>query len=495
MLEVVIFILFVMLLILVISKSKQVDRLTSACKEKSYILDAINLPLFYKNRDGKLTGYNKAFDRNFKEFKKQTIDELEEFRTTCIKECQLTYDNNIKKSAIINFTKYSHRSVGVIFDISQIKNDKITLLKKKDMLDLALKGSRDGYWEWNVKSNALMLSKRAKEILGYKDNEKAPENITSWMNLVESCDIAKTNEALSLHVRGESEFIDIEHRLKTSLKEQWVNFRGKGIYGANNDIIKVYGTIRDVTSEKLKLTKAIKQRDLFMTFMDNLPALSFMKDREGRYIYINSFFQRLLGFKAWKNKKVEEIFDEATSRYIVQSDRESFYEGKYRHEEYMPNEEGVMSLYETYKFPVDSGEKKILCGFGLDITQDRVYQEKIELYSKIFDNTNEAIILTDEKGITIDINKAFTDLTGYSNKDILGRNPSIRQSGKHTKIFYTKMWESLLAKDSWRGEIFNKHKNGTIYPELMSINTIKNEKREITNFVGIFQSIERQKII
>ena len=489
----VLLIISAILFILLIKKTIEVKKLTSTCNKKSALLDSISLPVFYKDKDNKFIGCNKAFENSFRNFKPQAIEELKDFRTTCIKEIELTYDNAIKKHTIVNFTNYLDGAIGVLFDTSEMKNTKTALLKKKENLELVLKGSREGYWEWEVKTNALILSKRAKEILGFQENEKAPDNITDWMNLVESYDIAKTNEALSLYIRGDSEFIDVEHRLKTSLQELWVNFRGKGIYNSNNEITKVYGTLRDISKEKIELTSLTKQRDLFMTFMDNLPALSFIKDKQGKYIYVNSFYQKLLGFKAWKGKTTEEIFDKDISQNIIESDREAFYEGKHKHEEYVTNEEGTKKLFETYKFPVDSGHDKVLCGFGLDITQEKLYQDKIELYSKIFDNTKEAIVLTDKDNKIIAINNAFKEVTGYNEKEIIGKNPSIRQSGKHDKTFYTTMWKNLIKKGAWTGEMFNKHKNGVIHPELMNINTIRNEKNEITNFVGIFQSIEQQK--
>ncbi len=483
------------LLLLLIQKSKKIKKLSSTCKEQSTIINSINIPIFYKNRDNKYIGCNKAFDKAFKNFKQKAIDELKEFRTTCIKEIELTYDNEIKKTTLVNFTNYLDGSVGILFDINKMKDDKIALLNKKNKLELAIKGSQEGHWEWDVKTNELILSKKAKEILGYEENEKAPENITDWMNLVESYDIAKTNEALARHIKGKSEFINIEHRLKTSLNELWVNFRGKGIYNSHNEISKVYGTLRDISEQKVELTSLTKQRDLFTTFMDNLPAISFIKDKQGKYIYMNNFYQKLIGFKAWKDKKTEEIFDKNISKHIIQSDREAFYEGKNKHEEYITNEVGIKKLFETYKFPIDNEQDKVLCGFGLDITNEKAYQEKIELYSKIFNNTNEAIMLTDAKGIIIAINNAFKKITGYTEKEMIGQNPRIRKSGKHDKKFYQAMWEELLTKGSWAGEMFNKHKNGTIYPELMNISTIKNDKNEIVNFVCIFQSIESQKVI
>ena len=484
------FILFV----LVLKKTKENRQLTLKCERYSTLLDSINLPIFYNDKDGKLIGCNKSFEISFGDYKKQTIDQLKEFKTTCEQEYELTYDNNIKKHTIVNFTNYLDGSIGIIIDKSTDNINKEALQKRNEKLELIMKGSQDGYWEWDTKINTIKFSKRALEILGYEENEKPPESIMDWMNLVESYDIAKTNEALSLHTRGEIDFIDIDHRLKTSLKELWVNFRGKGVYNSSNEITKVYGTLRDISEQKIELKRVTKQKNLFTTFMDNLPVLGFIKDQQGKYIYINSAYQKLLGFKRWENKTAEEIFGKEISEKINESDREAFYEGKNKHLEYILNEEGKTQLFETYKFPVDSEHEKVLCGFGIDITQEKIYQSKTELYAKIFDNTQEAIILTDEEGIVIAVNSAFKDITGFTDKDMIGENPNIRQSGKHNKEFYVDMWKTLLTKGAWSGEMFNKHKNGVIYPELMNINSIKNKKGKVTNFVGIFQSIERQKL-
>ncbi len=483
------------LLIFSFIKSKQVKKLSSECKNYSTIFDAINTPIFYKDQNGKFIGCNKSFNTCFKEFKQQAIEDLKEFKITCVKEIDLTYDNDIKKSTLVNFTNYLTGSVGILFDISEFKKEKLSILNKKEALNLAIKGSQDGYWEWNVKTDEIIFSKRAQEILGYKEHEKSPTKIADWMNLVESYDISKTNEAIALHIKGQSEFIDVEHRIKTSLEDIWVNFRGKGIHDANGDVKKVYGTIRDISKQKIKLQQVTKQKDLFMTFMDNLPALSFIKDKQSRYIYMNNFYQKLLGFKLWKDKKTEEIFPDKIAQSILESDREAFYEGKHKHQEYVTNEEGIEKLFETYKFPIDKENEKVLCGFGIDITQEKIYQDKTELFSKIFDNTNEAILLTDRKGIIIAVNNSFQELTGYSKEEIIGKNPNIRSSGKHNKEFYVKMWNQLITEGAWSGEMFNKHKDGTISPELMNISTIKNDKNIITNYVGIFQSIERQKLV
>jgi len=483
------------LLQLVIRKSKQIKKLTSSCEEHKTLLNSINLPIFYKDKNGKFIGCNKAFDVSFGNQKNEAIKELQYFTTSQTKEIDLVYDNAISKSTVVNFINYLDGAIGVLFDTSKLKNNKEKILEQKNRLEYSLKGSKEGYWEWDIKTDSIIFSKIAKEILGYEENEKIPENITSWMNLVESYDIARTNEALVSHINGETPFIDVEHRLKTSLNEKWVNFRGKGIYGEDNQISKVYGTIRDTTKQKIELTKVAKEKDLYTTFIDNLPALSFIKNKAGKYLYINKSFQRLIGFKSWKNKTAEDLFEKNVSDGIIESDREAFYEGIHKHEEFITNEEGVLKLYETYKFPVDNNQEKVLCGFGLDITKEKEYQEKIKIYAKVFDATNEGMIITDNENKIISVNAAFSAITGYSEKEVLGKNPNIRKTDLNGKKVYKELWQALLSKGVWSGELFNKNKDGTVLPELMNINVIKNEKNEITNFVGVFQSIQKQKTI
>ncbi|WP_024955425.1 sensor domain-containing protein [Sulfurospirillum arcachonense] len=493
--DVFLFIIIFILIVLLVLKSKQLKKISSKSEDLDTVLNAINLPIFYKDKEGNFKGCNKSFNTSFGNFKKQAIKELNQFKTSQTKEIDLIYDNDITKATIVNFTNYLNGSIGVLFDTSEMKSNKAKIIKQKENLELILKGSREGYWEWEVKNDKLILSKKAKEILGYLEHEKAPDNIKNWLNLIESYDIASTNEAIAAHLAGKSPYIDVEHRLKTSLQEVWVNFRGKGIYGPNNEITKIYGTIRDISLQKTELTKIKRQRDLFMTFMDNLPALAFMKNQEGTYLYINSFFQKLLGFKPWENKKIKDLFNETVSKNIEKSDREAFYEGIFKHEELIPNEEGVNKLFETYKFPIENDSEKVLCGFGLDITKEKVYQDKINLYAKVFNTTTEGMIITDDKANIVSVNSAFTKLTGYSEKDVLGKKPSIRKSFKHSSAFYQHMWKDLLTHGSWTGEMFNKNKDGTIIPERMSINVVLNDKKQIINYVGIFQNIQEQKNI
>lgn len=129
-----------------------------------------------------------------------------------------------------------------------------------------------------------------------------------------------------------------------------------------------------------------------------------------------------------------------------------------------------------------------------DITKDILAQEKLKQSSIFFENANEGIIITDEHGHILSANKAFSKITGYHIKEVQGKKPSILQSGLHKEDFYNNMWDSLKHNSSWQGEIWNKRKNGEIYPEWLSISKIEDKETITKNFyIAIFTDITNLK--
>jgi diguanylate cyclase (GGDEF)-like protein/PAS domain S-box-containing protein len=107
--------------------------------------------------------------------------------------------------------------------------------------------------------------------------------------------------------------------------------------------------------------------------------------------------------------------------------------------------------------------------------------------------THEAIMITDANANIIRVNHAFQIITGYSAEDVLGRNPRMLSSGRHSREFYAAMWQQLKESGSWTGEIWDKRKNGQIYPKWLTITAVKNQQGETTEFVAIFSDITHRK--
>jgi len=130
---------------------------------------------------------------------------------------------------------------------------------------------------------------------------------------------------------------------------------------------------------------------------------------------------------------------------------------------------------------------------GQDITARRLVERRLKLSSKVFDSTGEAIMITDHKGDIVDVNSAFCDITGYARGEVIGHNPRIMKSDRHDESFYHNLWKSLREFGVWRGEIWDKRKNGEIYPKWVSINESVNELGDVTNYVAVFSDITHKK--
>ncbi|NVO07701.1 MAG: PAS domain S-box protein, partial [Rhodoferax sp.] len=126
-------------------------------------------------------------------------------------------------------------------------------------------------------------------------------------------------------------------------------------------------------------------------------------------------------------------------------------------------------------------------------TAQLLAETQLKLHATAFNSAHDGITLTDAAGNIVDVNPAFTRITGYTRSEVIGRNPRVLQSGRHDQDFYAAMWRSVHETGSWRGEIWNRNKQGVVYPELLSISSVRDQSGRVTNFVAVFADIGRIK--
>jgi len=128
-----------------------------------------------------------------------------------------------------------------------------------------------------------------------------------------------------------------------------------------------------------------------------------------------------------------------------------------------------------------------------DITRRKQEEEKIKLAARVFSYAREGIIITDAWGTIVDVNEAFTRITGYSREEVLGKNPRILNSGRQEKTFYESMWNALAAEGHWSGEIWNRRKNGEVFAELLTISAMRDERGKAQQYIALFSDISAIK--
>ncbi len=132
-------------------------------------------------------------------------------------------------------------------------------------------------------------------------------------------------------------------------------------------------------------------------------------------------------------------------------------------------------------------------GYIRDVTARQQTEEAMRLAANVFTFTHEGIIITDRDTRIVEVNQAFTDITGYTRDEVLGRHPTLLNSGRQDRAFYAAMWEMLLSKGHWSGEIWNRRKDGREIAELLTVSAVHDSQGEVRNYIGLFSDITTLK--
>ena len=253
-------------------------------------------------------------------------------------------------------------------------------------------------------------------------------------------------------------------------------------------------SLRFETEQKLVASNA-QLRAIF----DGSSDLMWLKDKKGRYQMCNKQFERHLGVveSEVKGKTDFDFVDEYSASSFSQSDMQAIDEHRVVRNEgrFISADDGRHVFLETIKTPVfdENGNFIGLLGVSRDITQRAEIEAKLRQSAVVFESTSEGVVITDNNSIILDVNCAFSEITGYERSEVIGQNTSIISSGRHDRIFYEKMWNSLNSTGRWKGEIWNRRKNGSVYPEWLTITAVNNERGELTNYIAVFSDISSIK--
>jgi diguanylate cyclase (GGDEF)-like protein/PAS domain S-box-containing protein len=139
------------------------------------------------------------------------------------------------------------------------------------------------------------------------------------------------------------------------------------------------------------------------------------------------------------------------------------------------------------------GVAQRLVGTMSDISERKRAEQSLKLAASVFTHTMEGIVITDASGFIVEVNEAFSRITGYSREEAIGQTPRILSSGRQGEDFYDGMWSALQTAGQWSGEIWNRHKNGELYAEILTISAVRNEEGQTLQYVALFTDITAHK--
>jgi len=241
--------------------------------------------------------------------------------------------------------------------------------------------------------------------------------------------------------------------------------------------------------------------DQLRTVIDNSPIGIWFSGIRSEYYFVNKTFCDLVGIAEEKflnidSSKLPELLGEENAQHCISSDKAAL-EQDFPHVSYetIQTQDGKIHTLEITKVKVKDKQGKVLglVGISQDITDKQKKEEELKLADMIYQNSREAMMITDQHNKIIAINPALSEITGYSDVEIIGLDPNILSSGKHSPSFYQDMWEEIRLTGSWEGEILNTKKNGRDYLEWISINTIYDDEGDVFRRIALFSDITEKR--
>ena len=255
--------------------------------------------------------------------------------------------------------------------------------------------------------------------------------------------------------------------------------------------------ITALQAERTRVESALRQNEEKLRGLYEISPLGFaLTDMQGRYIEFNQAFQNICGYSSeelqsldyWKLTPKKYEADEA--QQLISLERTGRY-GPYE-KEYIRKDGSPIPIQLNGMLIVGSDGQNYIWSIVQDISARKQAEANLQISAVAFE-AQEGIMITDANGVILRVNQAFTEITGYSTEEAVGQTPRLLKSGRHDAEFYAAMWKSIRQTGIWQGEIWDRRKNGEIFPKWMTISAVKGADGVATHYVGTQIDISERK--
>ncbi|MDI1291541.1 MAG: EAL domain-containing protein [Methylobacter sp.] len=266
------------------------------------------------------------------------------------------------------------------------------------------------------------------------------------------------------------------------------------------------GILRD-RSEYKKAEAALRESEQrFDQLAGQSRTFTWDVDIEGRYTYVSVVSEAVLGFcpdelvgkKYFYDLHPEQEREQIKDRRLAITQRK---EMSVNLENQILTKDGRLIWVSSSGMPLLNADGTVrgYRGCDIDITARKQDEEKLRFAASVFTHAREGIMITEPDGTIVDVNAMFSEITGYSHEEVLGENPRLLTSGRHSKEFYDAFWASLIKQGYWYGEIWNRRKNGEVYASMQTISAVRDAQGNTQHYMALFSDItalkERQEYL
>ncbi|MBN2663297.1 MAG: PAS domain S-box protein [Bacteroidales bacterium] len=397
---------------------------------------------------------------------------------------------------------------GVDRDITQKIIDEKLSKENELRWRFAIEGNKDGIWDWNMKTNEVFFSEQWKKMIGY-NNDEINNNIEEWNKRVHIDDKEDVYKKIYEHIDKKSDVYQSEYRLRCKDGSyKWILDRGKIIeFDEIGEPLRMIGTHSDITERKNSEQnikdinkKLTQERKLFV--QGNVVIFKWKNKKGWPVEYVSANVQNILGYSSKEvtdpsfeySKLIHKDDADMVAQEVdvaIKNKQNNFDHKPYR----LIDKEGKNIWVHDFTTIIYNENGKItdFLGYLVDVSDVIEANSKIKLLSNLVEQSPAYIFITDLKGNIEYVNKAFTQVMGYTFDEVKNKNASILKSGRVKPETYKKMWDSIEKGLVWRGEIINKRKNGDEIYENVMISPIFNDQNQIVKFFSIKDDITEKK--
>ncbi len=294
---------------------------------------------------------------------------------------------------------------------------------------------------------------------------------------------------------------EVQETLDNDGRRGWVDNRKYPIRSPQGELLGLFGIARDITEHTLAEQRLRVSEEQQRNLMHNLRVAVVVHAPDSAVVQANQEACRLLGLSL-EQMQGKVAMDPDWS--FVNEDGERLPLDQYPVAQvlatHQPLDNFVMGILHTgHDEPVwvqanayaeldgHQALQRVVVTFS-DITPLKQAQDKMSLAAQVFTSAREGIVITDASGAIVDANDTFTRITGYRRDEVLGRNPRFLKSGRQGPAFYAQMWQAIAREGHWSGEIWNRRKNGDVFPEMLSISSV-GSRGKTQYYVALFSDI------
>ncbi len=372
-----------------------------------------------------------------------------------------------------------------------------SLHESEERFNLAMRGANDGLWDWNLETDKVYYSPRWKDILGYAEDELG-SMIDTWETLVHPDETTSVLAKVQDYLEGRTDSFAVEMRMRHK-QGHWVNILSRAHLtrrSSDQKAVRLVGTHVDITERKHMDDQLRESEEYQRTLFEQSPIGLALSRMDGQLVDVNAAFANIIGYTV--EETLNLTYWEITPEKYTDNEQQQLemlektghygpYEKEYIHKDghFVPvSLNGLILERENEHYIWSSVE---------DISERKEAERKTNMLLQAVQQAGEAVMITDRDAVIEYINPAFSEITGYSPEEVLGKTPEVLKSTAQEPAFYKELWNTITRGEVWQGKLIDKRKDGSFYPALMSISPIHNDGGEITHYVAIQQDMSDYK--